>query len=493
MYEEGKKHLNINWGSLIIKLLIFALVIFLACWIFSKIANGKKTNTKNNTMAETTTTKNAEDNFDENLDRMKAVAFEYFKQTKLPEKVGSTEKLTLEEMLEKKLLLDFTDNGKSCDLKESYIQATRTLDDNYALRVNLTCGKKSDYILANIKKENICTNNTCNNNTANNNNNNNSNNNSSSNNNNNSNNNSSNSSSSNNKNNSNSSNGSKKTTTTTTTTVTITCTGRCCNTCCLTNCNNNTNNNSNNNTKPNENKKERYYEYVKWSDWTEGYSYHSKAENKKVSTTTYNYCKQYETTYYTIGFFAQKYKIKSFEYEYYLNLPSSVNSVKIVNPTYYDNLSDYQAFINNRDDYKMGSNVGNNNIFIDNAKTFKESSLDKNNYTFEVGKAYYDYAQKTWATNITTNYLSYNNAKKYYSKEIDSNVIFAPVKFDVIYTKEDTCKRDLDSNSNLYKGYTKIDEKTTSKWMHRIPEYTWSKENNLNGYTKTENYEDRNI
>mgnify|MGYP006864627711 FL=1 len=39
MYEEGKKRLNINWGSLIIKLLILALVIFLACFIFSKIFN----------------------------------------------------------------------------------------------------------------------------------------------------------------------------------------------------------------------------------------------------------------------------------------------------------------------------------------------------------------------------------------------------------------------------------------------------------------------
>ena len=142
MYEEGKKHLDINWGSLIIKLLIFALVIFLACWIFSKIANSKKTNTKNNGVAQTTTTtKNPEDDFETNLDKMKSVAYEYFTKSRLPEKVGSTEKLTLEEMLDKKLLLDFTDNGKSCDLKDSYIQATRTLEDNYALRINLTCGK----------------------------------------------------------------------------------------------------------------------------------------------------------------------------------------------------------------------------------------------------------------------------------------------------------------------------------------------------------------
>ena len=98
---------------------------------------------------------------------MKNVAFEYYTKSKLPEKVGSTEKLTLGEMLDKKLLIDFTDNGKVCSLDNSYIQATRTLEDNYALKVNLECGKKSDYILANIEKEKICVNNSCNNNTNN--------------------------------------------------------------------------------------------------------------------------------------------------------------------------------------------------------------------------------------------------------------------------------------------------------------------------------------
>lgn len=168
MYEEGKKRLNINWGSLIIKLLILALVIFLACFIFSKITNHKKNNT-NNTVANNNnnTTTNTTNDFTTNITTMKNVAFEYFTKSKLPEKVGSTEKLTLGEMLDKKLLIDFTDNGKVCSLDNSYIQATRTLEDNYALKVNLECGKKSDYILANIEKEKICVNNSCNNNTNN--------------------------------------------------------------------------------------------------------------------------------------------------------------------------------------------------------------------------------------------------------------------------------------------------------------------------------------
>lgn len=480
MYEEGKKHLDINWGSLIIKLLIFALVIFLACWIFSKIANSKKTNTKNNGVAQTTTTtKNPEDDFETNLDKMKAVAYEYFTKSRLPEKVGSTEKLTLEEMLDKKLLLDFTDNGKSCDLKDSYIQATRTLEDNYALRVNLTCGKKSDYILANIEKENICANNTC---VAKDDNKNNASNNNSANNSSNSNSNSSNS----NKNNS-SNNNRKTTTTTTTTTITITCSGSCCNTCCSKNCNNNNSN------KTDDVKKVRYYEHVKWSDWTEGYSYHSKAENKKETIKTYNYCKPYEKTYYTSGFFTNKYDIRNFSYEFYLDLPSTVNSVKIVNPTYYSSITDYQAFIDNRRDYNMGSPVGRQEIKINNATTFKNASLGKDNFTFSFDKTKYDSAQRTWATEIYVKYNSYNGAKKYTVSDHVGDVIFTPIKFNILYTKADTCKRDLESNSNKYKGYIKIEENVSSKWLHRTPEYVWSKDSNLKGYTKTGNYEDRSV
>lgn len=70
-------------------------VSYISCLLdFSKIANSKKTNTKNNGVAQTTTTtKNPEDDFETNLDKMKAVAYEYFTKSRLPEKVGSTENL----------------------------------------------------------------------------------------------------------------------------------------------------------------------------------------------------------------------------------------------------------------------------------------------------------------------------------------------------------------------------------------------------------------
>lgn len=153
MYEDGKK-LDINWGSMIIKLIIFALILFIACFIFFKITNSDKGGSKNTLAIDN-------DKFTNNLYKMKETALEYFTKSRLPEKAGSMEKLTLKEMIDEKLIIDFTENGKNCSLEDSYIQATRTLNDNYAIKVSLTCGKKSDYIVSTIEKEEICKNNTC--------------------------------------------------------------------------------------------------------------------------------------------------------------------------------------------------------------------------------------------------------------------------------------------------------------------------------------------
>lgn len=37
MYEEGNKNLSLNWGSLLIKLVILAVIVFLAGLIFTKV------------------------------------------------------------------------------------------------------------------------------------------------------------------------------------------------------------------------------------------------------------------------------------------------------------------------------------------------------------------------------------------------------------------------------------------------------------------------
>jgi len=139
----------------------------------------------------------------------------------------------------------------------------------------------------------------------------------------------------------------------------------------------------------------------------------------------------------------------------------------------------------------MGSNAGSQYIDINNASELRYHSLSRNNFTYSLGDAKQDSGQRDWMVPVTINYYNANGVKAYTSTKF-GNMYFTPVKFSIKYTKESGCQRDLESNSNKYKGYAKLDANTTSKWMHRTLEYKWSKESSLEGFTKTGNYEDRN-
>ena len=346
MYEEGNKNLSLNWGSLLIKLVILAVIVFLAGLIFTKVT-GK--NSSSNTLA------SSNSDYITNISTMKTAAFEYFTKSKLPEKVGGTEKLTLAQMINQKLLIDFTNDGKVCDTNSSYVQATKTADGNYALKVSLTCGKQSDFIVTTIESADICSSSdTCKNNATNSdvvidtttNNNGKTDNNktvtkgntgSSS------------STSSTSSSSSNSASSSTKSTTTvtvkTTVTVNVSC-GSCCFDC-------------GSDTKPTPTpdptptpSKVRYYKYRKWSEWSDGYSYEKDAENKSTETVTYNYCKVDTKTIYSTSWVGSSSKSTSYNYELQmLNIPDNVNDLSIERNSisyFSNNLTDYQAYLDNK-------------------------------------------------------------------------------------------------------------------------------------------------
>ena len=138
----------------------------------------------------------------------------------------------------------------------------------------------------------------------------------------------------------------------------------------------------------------------------------------------------------------------------------------------------------------MTGNDGKNDVRITNPYAFRASSLNKNNFSFTVSGAYYNKYEKNWATEITVNYKNLNGVTPY---EISKNysVYFVPLKFNVSYTRTSTCVRDYESNQWKYKNYSISDPDVEYKWMHRLPEYVWSKENKLDGYKYTGISEDR--
>ena len=117
MYSEGNNKLSFNWGSLAIKLGILAVIIILLVVLFTRGSGSKKEKVAVNN-----------DTYTTNIMAMKDSAFEYFTTSKLPTDMGGSVKLTLGQMINQKLLLDFTNDGEVCDLNSSYIQATKMAD-----------------------------------------------------------------------------------------------------------------------------------------------------------------------------------------------------------------------------------------------------------------------------------------------------------------------------------------------------------------------------
>jgi len=93
-------------------------------------------------------------NYINNINMMKEAGLDYFKGNNLPDRIGETNKITLYEMVTSNLVLDITDdNGKSCNETDSYVQVTKTLKDEYTMKVYLNCDGKSDYIITSIFDE----------------------------------------------------------------------------------------------------------------------------------------------------------------------------------------------------------------------------------------------------------------------------------------------------------------------------------------------------
>ena len=137
MYEEKpRKTIVIDWKSLLIKLAILFAVVFIIIWIVSLFNKDEK-----------------ESNFGVNIQSMREAADDYFTGSRLPSGVNEKEVLTLGEMFDKKLLVEFQDEeGNSCDIENSYAEVTKIDEENYRLEIRLICNNDSDTIINTIHR-----------------------------------------------------------------------------------------------------------------------------------------------------------------------------------------------------------------------------------------------------------------------------------------------------------------------------------------------------
>ncbi|MBQ6323762.1 MAG: hypothetical protein IJI22_02910 [Bacilli bacterium] len=88
--------------------------------------------------------------FSNNIDKMKEAAISYYTDERLPQEVGQSDKMTLSDMIGKKIIVPLIDkNNKACDVEKSYVKITK-VDDEYILKVNIKDSEKEDYILVHL-------------------------------------------------------------------------------------------------------------------------------------------------------------------------------------------------------------------------------------------------------------------------------------------------------------------------------------------------------
>ena len=118
MYDEVEYH--INWASKFKKaIIVIGIIILIGIIVLSFLKNKPKV--QNNF-------------FEDNLNTMIKVAKNYYQNNE------NLDKITLKEMLDKKMMLEFYDeNGHTCDLYSSYAKK-----ENNKIEVYLKCETKQD-------------------------------------------------------------------------------------------------------------------------------------------------------------------------------------------------------------------------------------------------------------------------------------------------------------------------------------------------------------
>lgn len=138
MYEENEN--KIDWSNIIKRVLL----IIAAILVVLGIATAVKKCTKSNSVDDP---KEKEVDLTNQLDQLEAATLKYLTKDNLPIELNASKTIRLKIMINKELITDITDETNTkCDSNESYAEVTR-LENNYAVKLSLTCGKNKDYRL----------------------------------------------------------------------------------------------------------------------------------------------------------------------------------------------------------------------------------------------------------------------------------------------------------------------------------------------------------
>jgi len=142
VYVENKDNF---WRDLLVRVALIVLFIFLLIWLFPM----PKLDTFYDRI------------FADNITMMKEAAKDYYSIERLPKEIGDKNKITLREMLDKKMILPFLDkDGNACDFDKSYVEVIR-METEYVFKINLSCNTKTDYIIDHLGCYDVCKDDEC--------------------------------------------------------------------------------------------------------------------------------------------------------------------------------------------------------------------------------------------------------------------------------------------------------------------------------------------
>jgi len=166
MYIEEPKR-KINWGSVIKKglvIILVAAIIFLIIWLFarnnSNAVNVDYENNTNNNVNEVLPNQNSySETFINNFKYFHDTAKEYFLISELPAS-GKTIKYTLQEFIDKDLILPFSNGATSCNYEQSNA-VVKNVNGTYTMIITLVCGDEIGQTTEELGCNQLCTNNSC--------------------------------------------------------------------------------------------------------------------------------------------------------------------------------------------------------------------------------------------------------------------------------------------------------------------------------------------
>ena len=155
--NENKK---MSFVDFLIQLIFIILFVMLLVWLFPTKDWLKENyfNTEDNYIIEKDSTI-SDSKFVDNINNMLDASKDYFGyNVNLPEKIGDTVLVTLDELVDSHVMLMPKDSkGNKCDGNSNAV--ITKLNNGYSIKVTLTCGDLTDYIIRNVGCNPFCENN----------------------------------------------------------------------------------------------------------------------------------------------------------------------------------------------------------------------------------------------------------------------------------------------------------------------------------------------